>query len=359
MMLLNLCLEQQRAGHRAVIASIRSKHEINLPLEKEALRQGLEAVVFRMINGPNFVGAWRILHFARSNGFHILHTHGYKGNILFGFIPRVIRRLPVVSTLHGWTHVKGIAKLGLYEYMDALSLRHMNAVCVVNKSMLNHPRLKNLEMRCLLHHVSNGIPIKVDVPRPLEDEITSFSSEGFTVVTIGRLSVEKGHRDLIESFDLFSKGSPDARLLIIGEGPERGALEEMIKQKGLSGRVLLPGYRDEAWRYLGFCKVFALSSWTEGLPITLLEAMRAGVPVVATAVGGVPYALDHGKVGLLVPSRDIDAMDLALKKVWKDEQSARERSFLAKDRVKREFSSVSMADRYIRLYREVLSPKSR
>ncbi len=92
----------------------------------------------------------------------------------------------------------------------------------------------------------------------------------------------------------------DVRLVIFGEGGERERLQEQIGRLGLKGRVLLAGYRPTARNYLPLLRVFALSSFTEGLPITVLEAMYAGVPIVATRVGAVPEILENGAAGLLV-----------------------------------------------------------
>ncbi|HPR73409.1 MAG TPA: glycosyltransferase [Bacteroidales bacterium] len=348
-MLLNLVEEQRKLGHYPVIASIGQKGIYVKPLEAEARKRRLEVVIFRMMNGPNILGALNLLRYARKNRFDILHSHGYKCDILLGFIPCSLRGIPLVSTIHGWTNANRFSKLGLYEYADALSLKHADAVCVVNQVMCGHPRLKSLQEK--IHVITNGIPtLDTDEPVP-EDETAEFCRKGFTVVTIGRLSREKGHEYLIRAFDKFQKVTGEGRLLIIGEGPEQQVLEDQIQELGLKGKVLLAGYRDSAWRYLSLCKVFILPSLTEGLPITLLEAMQVGVPVIASAVGGIPQLITNGKNGLLVPPRDTDIIFQSIHKIYLDDGFSEVAAVNNKELVTNLYSSRRMARDYDFVYK--------
>ena len=92
----------------------------------------------------------------------------------------------------------------------------------------------------------------------------------------------------------------DAGLVIIGDGNLKRKLTDYANERGVADKVLMPGYKRDACRFMPLFSVFAISSYTEGLPVTLLEAMRARVPVVATAVGGIPEVLEFGRAGLLV-----------------------------------------------------------
>ncbi len=351
-MLLNLAGEQKRSGHHPVIVSIREKDEIDTPLEDEARRRGLEAVTFRMVDGPNFLGAWDILRYARHNSFDVMHAHGYKGDILFGFIPRYFRKIPLICTLHGWTSMTKLSKLHAYEVIDALSMRNIDAVCVVNKAILSDRRLRHLKGR--LHVIPNGIPSLVDPGTELEGRLIEFCRQGFAIVTIGRLSKEKAHKHLIEAFSHFSRVFADGRLLIIGEGPERSALEEIVKNKGLTGKVMLPGYQEQAWRYLRFCQLFVLSSVTEGMPITLLEALQTGVPVIATAVGGISEVLRHGDLGCLAIPDDPASLYVGMTEARNNMTSAIDMAKRAKEIAATDYSSKRMAEEYGIVYDSVI-----
>lgn len=353
--LLNLSEEQKKLGYHPIIASIGEKGSYVKLLEAEAGRRGIETVPFRMRNGPNFYGAWKVLCYARSNDVAILHTHGYKGDILLGFIPKRFRKLPLVSTVHGWTNVNKFSRLRLYEWADGLSLRNADAVCLVNEMMLSHSRFACMR-RDKMHVIPNGIP-ELNETRPIQvDEIVEFCRNRFTIVSIGRLSKEKGYAFLIQAFAQIIRNVPDARLLIIGEGPERTELEDSICAHRLEGKALMPGYRENAWRYLFFCKVFVLSSLTEGLPITLLEAMQAGIPVVATSVGGVPTVVKPSITGTLVPPGDPRLLAESILEKYRSYQNASQEAERAKALIKLEYSSNRMARSYCNLYQNLLTP---
>jgi glycosyltransferase involved in cell wall biosynthesis len=352
--LLNLSGEQKKMGYHPIIASIGEKGSYVKPLEEEAGRRGIDTVLFRMRNGPNFLGAWNMLNYARSSNINILHTHGYKGNILMGFIPKRFRKLPLVRTVHGWTNVTKFSRLRLYEWADGLSLKHADAVCLVNETMLAHPRFAGMR-RDKLHIIPNGIP-ELDEIQPMQkDEIVEFCSNRFTIVSIGRLSKEKGYEYLLQAFAQIISNVPNARLLIIGEGPERTELEDTIRALGLTRKVMLPGYRENARRYLSYCRVFVLSSLTEGLPITLLEAMQTGIPVVATAVGGIPSVVKPTITGTLIPPSDPSLMSESILEIYMSYENATRAAERAKYLIREEYSSARMTQSYCELYKTLLN----
>ena len=129
------------------------------------------------------------------------------------------------------------------------------------------------------------------------------------VLALGRLSPEKGHATLVDAFQ--HAALPNCRLVLVGDGPCEADLRAAAAPLG-EGRVVFAGWRDDPWACLGAADVFVLPSLREGLPLAVLEALAAGVPVVASAVGGVPGALGHGTCGLLVPPSDVLALSRAL-----------------------------------------------
>lgn len=351
-MLLTLVAEQIKLGMEPVIASIGELHITEKPLETEARRRGIKVKTFRMRSGPNIAGAFEVIRFAWQESFDLIHSHGYKGNILFGLMPRFLRRLPMVATLHGWTWTGGWGRMSLYEWLERLSLRFIDQVVVVNKAMRDKVRLKNI------HVVNNGIPIdRGDISGRTEDEkcqfdpeIAAFCRDGFTIGTIGRLSPEKGYDILLDAVKIVAEKNPEVRLVILGEGDERDALKAQIKRLGFEQRVLMPGYVANAKRYLPLFRVFALSSLTEGLPIVILEAMQAGVPIVATRVGGVPEALQDGKAGVLVPVARVQDLAIGIQRIMKEESVAREMTSVAREWLKINYSANAMAFNYRRIY---------
>jgi glycosyltransferase involved in cell wall biosynthesis len=356
-MLLNLVAEQTLQGLEPVIASIGEKNITEKPLETEAIRCGFKIKKIRMIPGPNIAGVLEILKFAKRNNFSLLHLHGYKGNILFGFIPKKFRKIPVITTLHGYTSTIKFNKMKVYEWLDQKSLSFLDAVVFVSNAMKIHPKLKNLNNKNI-YVIPNGIPMsdnkvtKVnDIKNQTSDKkIKGFCSQGFTIGSIGRLSTEKGYQYLIKAVSLLEKRGINTRLILVGEGHEREFLEKLTVQSGLEGKILFTGYMDDAKNYIPFFNIYIIASLTEGLPITLLEAMQAKIPIIATKVGGIPEVLSNGQAGILIDSCSPDAIVQAVIKLYNDKELSKQLTNKAHRRVNEDFSSKRMAAKYLDVY---------
>jgi glycosyltransferase involved in cell wall biosynthesis len=353
-MLLNLVDEQRKMGLEPIIASIGTPDTTEKPLESEALRRGVRIEKFRMRPGLNFPGAYKVLRFAWEENVNLLHSHGYKVNILFGLFPGKIRKLPMVTTIHGWTWTGGINRMMVYEWLDSFSLNFIDRIVLVNRAMKEHPRLKG-RSRLNMEVVENGIPTKNELSDAalLDGKIVEFCSGGYTVGAIGRLSREKGFDLLLEAVSMLLNNGRDIRLVIMGEGSLRDDLEGRVWKLGLGSRVLMPGYVGNARNYLPFFKMFVISSLTEGLPIALLEAMLAGVPIVSTSVGGVPEVLQHGRAGVLVPASSASDLADGIDKLIIDSSAAMRMSAIGKELVMNWYSTRSMAVKYNSVYEKL------
>lgn len=146
-MLLNLVREQQGMGVLPCIASIGDRHAGEKSIEAKAMQNGIPVKKFRMRPGINLVGTSAILKFARENHFTLLHAHGYKGNIQFGLLPSFCRRLPMVTTVHGYTSMSHwFSKMRLYEWLDAMTLPRIDAVVLVNRGMMLQPIIHQISL---------------------------------------------------------------------------------------------------------------------------------------------------------------------------------------------------------------------
>ncbi len=352
----NLMDAQRSAGERPVLISIGGKGVGTKPLEEEARSRGLEVIALRFRNGPNPAGMLAILRSVRTLSARVIHSHGYKSDILAGGLPKSVRRVPVVSTLHGWTSTRAFSKMRIYEWAQTLALRNVDAVTVVSRPLLEHPRLRRIGIFPM--HIPNGIP-------PLEfppsffsgafPEIAAKTRETFSIVSVGRLSAEKGYDLLIRACGRLTAKRVDWSLVLLGEGGQKTHLQDVAQREESSGRVHFAGYCPRAYGAMPSFRVFVLSSLTEGLPITLLEAMQAGVPVVASAVGEIPNLLDGGRFGRLVPPGDVDSLAEALDDVYHHPDEAYERAARARKHVLEEYGVEKTARRYGELYRTLLS----
>ncbi len=351
-MLLNLATEQMRQGHQVVIASIGEPGCGEKALEKRAASIGITVWPVRMRPGPNWMGTRKIIQFARQKRMDILHSHGYKGNILLGLLPVSYRRLPMVSTIHGWTSVRGWSKMRLYEWADRLSLRFVDAVVLVSQAM----RECSFFRQTLYHKISvieNGIdqdPPAVDAG---DNPLSSFCRNSWILGCVGRLSPEKGQMLLLKAMRRLLDRGIRVRLVCIGEGEDRGILEQLTRRLGLEENVLFTGYLPDACRYFSLFDILVMPSLTEGLPITLLEAMRAELPIVASRVGGVPEMLDQGRCGMLIKAGSEADIFQGIQKMINDTAYRQECRRKGKIRFRECYSREKMAARYTRLYTEL------
>lgn len=215
--------------------------------------------------------------------------------------------------------------------------------------------------RSRVEYIANGIDTAAfDLPRGERRLLGDFAPPGTTLVGhVARLDKVKDQAGLISAFKLLQEGGSVAcRLVIAGDGPQRQALERQIVELGLTGSVRLLGNRRDVAELLAECDVFALSSIAEGMPVTLLEAMAAGLPVVATDVGGVDLVVEAGVTGTLVPAGDPAAMADALRAYVTDESLRRRHGEAGCARVAAKFSLGAMVASYVALYDQLLGRRA-
>ena len=171
------------------------------------------------------------------------------------------------------------------------------------------------------------------------------------VLTTARLEPQKGLPYLLDAATMV----PDASFVVAGGGPDRGALEARIAALGLANRVCLLGHRDDVHRLLAVADLFVLPSLNEGLPLSVMEAMAAGVPVIATSAGGTAEIVRDGVTGMLVPPGDAQALADAIRALLTDRARSTRLAAAGRDLVEREHSASAMAAATARLYEEVLA----
>jgi glycosyltransferase involved in cell wall biosynthesis len=353
--LLNLATEQQRRGDTPVLLSIGSPAAQEKAIESEARRRGIECVTLRMRDGLNLAGGAQIARIAQAQRIDVIHSHGYKSNILLALLPRRSRPAPVVTTLHGWTARSAWSKLGVYRMLDQRLLSRLDAVVVVNEHMLRLPAIARLGRPA--QAIANGITAAAAAPANEHDALTkkmaAFRARHPTLLgVVGRLSPEKNVSALIEALHQLSGNHAGVGLVVLGAGPELERLEDLIALRGLSERVLLGGYAANARDYLPLLDVLVIPSLTEGLPMILLEAMAARIPVISTSVGDIPTVL--GELGALVAPGDVRALATAIDAAVDRLPERRVLADRAAERVATHYSASAMADRYSRIYRSVV-----
>ena len=172
--------------------------------------------------------------------------------------------------------------------------------------------------------------------------------------TLGRLNEVKSQDVLIRSFAEISNYSPKPHLLLVGDGPERHRLQQLAEDLGISDRVQFAGYQSRPEQFLHVMDIFALPSRLEGMPLAILEAWAAGLPVVASRVGGVPKMIAQGQTGLLFDSGDEAALTEAMDHLLAHPDEAQRLGEAGREYVRSRFDLRVMAQTYERHYRDLL-----
>ena len=152
----------------------------------------------------------------------------------------------------------------------------------------------------------------------------------------------------------FAQAFPDLKVVIVGEGPDRQAIENMVQRFGLQSNVILAGQHSDMPEIYAAMDIFVLPSLNEGLPMTILEAMAASRPVIATRVGAIPRVIKDGETGLLVDPGDVDGLRNALARLLTDSDLCRRLGSAGHEWVSRNYTSEAMALKYRQMYDEVL-----
>lgn len=345
-MLLELIAAQRAAGIAASLISHGDAGCGSKAIEVEAAARQLPCDVWR----GDFLRRLRQL-LAGSDEETVLHSHGYKFTIPLALLPR---RCTVVATVHGYTELRLSRKMGLYALLDRWALRCLDGVAFVAAKVAGDARIKLDGQR--YQQIANGIDAALPVLQPLPTPLAAAISGKQVILSLGRLSAEKGLDRLLRAFARIQARHPAALLVIAGEGGLRAELEALAEQLGISPKVYFAGYVAAADSLLAEACLLAQPSLTEGMPMTVLEAMRRGVPVVASVVGSLPELLGPAgsgeRAGLLVAAGDEAALAAALDQLLADQALARQLGAHGQQRFLAHYSSSAMAARYRDFYQQ-------
>ncbi len=202
----------------------------------------------------------------------------------------------------------------------------------------------------------------VDIPNGVPVPAAPWSRrEGWQdaprAVFVGRLAPEKNLETLVRAWPIVRRTFPQARLTLVGEGPERSRLESLIAALGLSDAIELPGAMADPTAMLRSCDLFVLPSREEGMSIALLEAMALGMPLVATAIPGNRRLVADREHGRLVPPGDVEELARTICEQWGNFDRAIEMGRAARSLVEREYSITAVARRHLELFERLLAAR--
>jgi glycosyltransferase involved in cell wall biosynthesis len=280
----------------------------------------------------------------------IVQTHHVKSHFLV--------RLSGVWKTHAWVafhhgYTKESTRMQLYDQLDRWSLRAAPRIVTVCEPFKKQICARLARSRVSVLH--NAISFDSSNDNTQLNKSEAGRQNQPTILAVGRLSAEKAFSDLIFAIDELRRLRPDlaVQLVILGEGPERGQIERTIRERKLQDRVVLRGHVADVRPYYRSADILAISSVSEGSPNALLEAMAAGLPVVATSVGGIPEIATHRETALLVPPRAPAAMASALNLLLTNSDLSQQLARNARALIEKRYSSKSRARKLLDFYDEV------
>jgi len=282
----------------------------------------------------------------------VLHTHGYRPDVVDGVMGRKLGIGPV-TTVHGFTG--GGRRNRLYEWLQCQAYRRFAAVVAVSHA-LRDTLLGRGVPESRLHVVRNALAPPTFLPADEARAKLAVPPSSFHIGWIGRLSPEKGPDVFLEGLSRL-RSMEGIRVSVVGEGPLRTLLEERTRDRGLQESVRFLGSLENAPGFFPAFDLIVLSSRTEGTPMVLLEAMAAGVPVVATRVGGIPDMVSD-KEAWLVPPDHPAALAEAVAEVRSHPVRARKRGESAQGRFREEYGLLDWVRAYDQVYGTALDGKS-
>ncbi len=304
--------------------------------------------------------AKRLKSFADREGAQILHAHQYTPFFQAMLSRGLIGRRPVVFTEHG-RHFPDLPSRKR-SIVNRLLLRSCDRLIgcggAVRQALIHNEGLPESRVEVIY----NGVDLKAlgkSSPGARENIRKEFgySSDDFVAVLVARLHELKDHQTALRAVDAARQQIPGLRLLLAGDGDQRAAIEQTIRERGLEKTVTLAGTRQDVADLLAAADVFLMSSISEGIPLTVIEAMAARRPVISTAVGGLPELIEHGVTGFLAPSRDDAALAKSLIELYRDGSLREQMAETAAQRANEKFSLDGMLNGYRDVYRETIEPK--
>jgi len=322
------------------------------PYLEEFRARGVEVRLFGMRGYFHFKPLREFNRFLRAERFDLVHTHLYRDAVYARPLGK-LAGAAVVSTLHSRYVGRSRTQLRL----DAFTARWADCLTAVSASVkkfaVEREGIPERKIRVIYNGIDTSLYlVKTGTREKVRAELGVGPGE-FLIGSMGHLSREKGFRYLIEAAPEILRAFPACRFLILGEGE----LEKDLRARAAAaapGKFVFPGFRGDIPRALSAFDIFVLPSLSEGLSVALIEALAAGVPVVASDVGGNPEVTGAGEAGIGVPSRDHSALARSVKELLGDSARREKLGRSGRERARRLFDLEVMVRNYQDLYEEIL-----
>ncbi|HEY7391348.1 MAG TPA: GNAT family N-acetyltransferase [Bryobacteraceae bacterium] len=339
------------------------------PAVQNAVRQaGLGVVALDVIRREirpvwDLWGMLRLRRFLRRQPYRIVHTHTSKGGFVGRLAARLARVPVIVHTAHGFAfHERSSPSVRLfYSALERIASSWCDRIVSVSEFHQTWALDLGICDSSKILAIPNGIcarPLRHDFDAAALRRELDLRSDEILILSVARLAVDKGVDDLIAAAALLPCRGFRYRVLIAGDGPQRSRFERMVREKGLADRVTLLGFRSDIGELLAASDLVVLPSLREGLSITLLEAMAAGKPIIASNIGSNREVAAQAEMARLVPAGNPEAIAEAIEHCTRNTPLRARLAASARTLFEHRYTENRMLDEYRKLYLDLLESKS-
>lgn len=306
----------------------------------------------------NPVIIWRLYRYLKRERPHIVQTYILKPN-LYGRIAAKLARVPVIISTEltlkdqAPTKLRRIRDVFLHPVNSFLNKYTDVIICASQAIKKQWQNEKTKEKLAVVYP-----PFDMSKLSSSQEKAAQISPRGngnWVIGTVGRLSEEKRHVDLLKAFVDISKKFPGVTLLIVGDGYLRQNLERRVDELGIKGKVTFTGFQENVYKFLGKMDIFVLPSRTEGSPLSIFEAMAIGLPVIATNIGGIPEIVINEVTGLLVALENTNELSRAIVKLLSNPDIMKKMGEEGRARVITHFHPNKFISHHESIYKELVN----
>lgn len=338
---LNIATFMKSQGWRSSLCAI----EYGGPLEPVLEQEGIPNIWLSRSTSSKIESFLRMLRFFRQQRPDIVHTH-HVYELIYAVVPAILSGARIIHTEHEYYSLLGKKTLILR------CLSHFcYAVTSVSEEVTDFLADTVKVSRDKLHTITNGIDIdKFSGKSQLSRHSIGVDDSSFVIGIVARVEPEKNIETLIKAFAELSRQRPDAALVIVGDGSQRTALEELARELNVQQNVHFLGVRLDIADVVALFDVFALPSHREGLPISLLEAMSCGKPVVSSDVGSISSVIFPGENGFLIEPDDVGMLATYLMNLMDDPNTRMSFGKRSRQIIENSYNNINSMNAYLNLY---------
>ena len=348
--LVNTAIRLNSDSYQVTVGCLRAEG----PLLQTLRQAGIQIVEFRkektLLSLNGLYQLFRLIKFLHRGKFHVLHAYDLWANLL-GIPAARLARVPVIISSrryladHDWYTTRRnkilrfLYRMSTHVVVNSISVREL----LVKRDKIARRRIR------VIYNAIEADRFACSRRKKIE-KLPNICANSKIIAVLANLYAVKGHAHLITAATTVCASHPGTVFLLIGDGPERVKLQQMVKELGLEKNVLFLGCREDVPELLACCDLSVLASESEALPNSVLETMAAGLPIVATRVGGITEVVQDGVNGVLVPPNNAEALARAISRLLRNPECAAKLGSVAQERVRRDFSFQRLISQTKQLY---------